>query len=60
MTCSEILRVCYTGKLCIEVGPASKVSFISEELCIGCGICVKVYVLITKVPGLTLCMRSNV
>ncbi|KAE8794058.1 ABC transporter E family member 2 [Hordeum vulgare] len=29
------------GKLCIEVGPASKVSFISEELCIGCGICVK-------------------
>ncbi|XP_044981318.1 ABC transporter E family member 1-like isoform X7 [Hordeum vulgare subsp. vulgare] len=33
--------ICCTGKLCIEVGPASKVSFISEELCIGCGICVK-------------------
>jgi 4Fe-4S binding domain len=30
------------GKLCIEVTPASKVAYISEELCIGCGICVKV------------------
>jgi ATP-binding cassette subfamily E protein 1 len=29
------------GKLCIEVTPASKISVISEELCIGCGICVK-------------------
>ncbi|KAJ1973609.1 Fe-S cluster-binding ribosome biosynthesis protein [Dimargaris cristalligena] len=29
------------GKLCIEVLPTSKISFISEELCIGCGICVK-------------------
>ncbi|KAG1335048.1 ABC transporter E family member 2 [Cocos nucifera] len=29
------------GKLCIEVTPASKIAFISEELCIGCGICVK-------------------
>ena len=32
----------YAGKLCIEVAPTSKVSWISEELCIGCGICVKV------------------
>ena len=32
----------YAGKLCIEVTPASKIAFISEELCIGCGICVKV------------------
>ncbi len=31
------------GKLCIEVTPTSKVCTISEELCIGCGICVKVY-----------------
>ena len=31
-----------TEKLCIEVTPASKIAFISEELCIGCGICVKV------------------
>jgi len=29
------------GKLCIEVTPASKIAQISEELCIGCGICVK-------------------
>ncbi|CAI5514151.1 unnamed protein product, partial [Closterium sp. Naga37s-1] len=28
-------------KLCIEVGSTSKIAFISEELCIGCGICVK-------------------
>ena len=30
------------GKLCIEVTVGSKLAFISEELCIGCGICVKV------------------
>jgi ATP-binding cassette subfamily E protein 1 len=29
------------GKLCIEVAPSSKIAFISEELCIGCGICPK-------------------
>jgi ATP-binding cassette subfamily E protein 1 len=29
------------GKLCIEVAPKDKVAWISEELCIGCGICVK-------------------
>lgn len=29
------------GKLCIEVNPTDKKAFISEELCIGCGICVK-------------------
>lgn len=29
------------GKLCIEVTSTDKKAFISEELCIGCGICVK-------------------
>nr|VZI45073.1 unnamed protein product [Spirometra erinaceieuropaei] len=29
------------GKLCIEVTPSDKIAFISEELCIGCGICLK-------------------
>jgi ATP-binding cassette subfamily E protein 1 len=29
------------GKQCIEVTPTSKIAYISEELCIGCGICVK-------------------
>lgn len=31
----------FLGKLCIEVAPTSKLAWISEELCIGCGICVK-------------------
>ena len=30
-----------SGKLCIEVSASSKLAWISEELCIGCGICVK-------------------
>ena len=30
-----------TGKLCIEVTPESKIAYISERLCIGCGICPK-------------------
>jgi ATP-binding cassette subfamily E protein 1 len=32
------------GKLCIEVKSTDKIAFISEFLCIGCGICVKKYV----------------
>ncbi|XVF52227.1 hypothetical protein PTKIN_Ptkin05aG0002200 [Pterospermum kingtungense] len=39
--CKKSCPVVKTGKLCIEVSPASKTAFISEELCIGCGICVK-------------------
>lgn len=31
-----------SGKLCIEVTPQSKIAWISESLCIGCGICIKV------------------
>ncbi|PPD91806.1 hypothetical protein GOBAR_DD11254 [Gossypium barbadense] len=34
-------RLVSAGKLCIEFTLASKIAFISEELCIGCGICVK-------------------
>lgn len=30
------------GKLCIEVTSNDRLAKISEELCIGCGICVKV------------------
>lgn len=30
-----------SGKLCVEVEPKSKVAWISEPLCIGCGICIK-------------------
>ncbi|CEP23443.1 unnamed protein product [Cyberlindnera jadinii] len=39
--CKKSCPVVKTGKLCIEVTPASKIAFISENLCIGCGICVK-------------------
>jgi ATP-binding cassette subfamily E protein 1 len=39
--CKKSCPVVRMGKLCIEVGPTDKISVISEELCIGCGICVK-------------------
>nr|WCZ58558.1 translation initiation factor rli1 [Andalucia godoyi] len=39
--CKRSCPVVRMGKQCIEVEPTSKSSFISEELCIGCGICVK-------------------
>ncbi|XP_003572083.1 ABC transporter E family member 2 isoform X1 [Brachypodium distachyon] len=39
--CKKSCPVVKTGKHCIEVNPTSKSAFISEELCIGCGICVK-------------------
>lgn len=39
--CRKSCPVVKTGKLCIEVTPTSKIAFISETLCIGCGICVK-------------------
>merc|ERR1711977_489201 len=39
--CKKSCPVVRMGKLCIEVAPTSKIAFISEELCIGCGICVK-------------------
>jgi len=39
--CKKFCPVVRQGKLCIEVTPASKIAWLSEELCIGCGICVK-------------------
>lgn len=39
--CKRSCPVVRTGKLCIEVTPESKIAFISERLCIGCGICAK-------------------
>jgi len=39
--CKKSCPVVRMGKMCIEVTPASKLAFISEDLCIGCGICVK-------------------
>ncbi|XP_065201954.1 protein Pixie [Planococcus citri] len=39
--CKKYCPVVRMGKLCIEVSPTVKIAAISEELCIGCGICVK-------------------
>jgi len=39
--CKKSCPVVRMGKLCIEVTPRDKIAFISEELCIGCGICPK-------------------
>lgn len=39
--CKKSCPVVRMGRLCIEVTPNDKIAKISEELCIGCGICVK-------------------
>ncbi|KAK2196320.1 bifunctional P-loop containing nucleoside triphosphate hydrolase/ABC transporter-like [Babesia duncani] len=39
--CKRTCPVTKTGKQCIVVEPSSKIAFISEPMCIGCGICVK-------------------
>lgn len=39
--CKKSCPVVRMGKLCIEVTAQSKIVWISESLCIGCGICVK-------------------
>ncbi|MCL4142918.1 UNVERIFIED_CONTAM: hypothetical protein GTU68_059449 [Idotea baltica] len=39
--CKRSCPVVRMGKLCIEVCSSDKIASISEELCIGCGICVK-------------------
>lgn len=39
--CKKSCPVVRMGKLCIEVNKNDKTALISEDLCIGCGICVK-------------------
>ncbi|XP_077074455.1 ATP-binding cassette sub-family E member 1 [Siphateles boraxobius] len=39
--CKKSCPVVRMGKLCIEVTNQSKIVWISESLCIGCGICIK-------------------
>jgi len=39
--CKKFCPVVRTGKLCVEVTKDAKIAWISEPLCIGCGICVK-------------------
>eukprot|EP01090_Pellita_catalonica_P010330 TRINITY_DN21780_c0_g1_i1.p1 TRINITY_DN21780_c0_g1~~TRINITY_DN21780_c0_g1_i1.p1 ORF type:complete len:619 (+),score=113.31 TRINITY_DN21780_c0_g1_i1:74-1930(+) len=41
LECKRFCPVVRMGKRCVEVSSKSKVSYISEELCIGCGICAK-------------------
>ena len=41
LECSKTCPVNKTGKICIEVTKADKICFISETLCIGCGMCIK-------------------
>eukprot|EP00051_Salpingoeca_urceolata_P009799 m.119065 g.119065 ORF g.119065 m.119065 type:complete len:602 (-) comp16452_c0_seq6:133-1938(-) len=39
--CKKSCPVVRMGKMCIEADRTSKIAYISETLCIGCGICVK-------------------
>lgn len=39
--CKKFCPVVRTGKLCVEASKETKTAWISESLCIGCGICVK-------------------
>lgn len=41
LECKKICPINKTGKLCIEVEPLDKMARIAENLCIGCGLCVK-------------------
>ena len=41
LECKKACPLNKTGKKCIEVEPTSKIAFISETLCIGCGLCIK-------------------
>lgn len=41
LECKKACPVNKTGKGCIEVEQTSKIAFISETLCIGCGLCIK-------------------
>ena len=39
--CAKTCPLNKTGKICIDVKPTSTICFISENLCIGCGMCVR-------------------
>ena len=41
LECKKICPINKGGKLCIEVLPTDKIAKIAENLCIGCGLCVK-------------------
>ena len=39
--CKKVCPINKAGKMCVEVLPEDKVSKIAENLCIGCGLCIK-------------------
>jgi ATP-binding cassette, sub-family E, member 1 len=39
--CAKTCPLNRQGKMCIDVKPSSQICFLSEHLCIGCGMCVK-------------------
>lgn len=39
--CKRNCPVVKTGNLCIEVTPKDKIAIVSENMCVGCGICVR-------------------
>ena len=41
LECKKVCPINKSGKLCIEAGRTAKLAKISEELCIGCALCVK-------------------
>ena len=41
LECRKYCPVVKIGKLCVEVSAKDRIAFISEDLCIGCGICIK-------------------
>jgi len=41
LECKKNCPLVKVGKLCIEISYRTKKALISEEMCIGCGICVK-------------------
>jgi ATP-binding cassette subfamily E protein 1 len=41
LECKKICPINKSGKMCIEVQPLDKLAKIAENLCIGCGLCVK-------------------
>ena len=45
--CKKSCPIVRLGRFCIDVNELSKISTISESMCIGCGICVKVSFVLT-------------
>jgi ATP-binding cassette subfamily E protein 1 len=58
--CKKSCPVVRMGKLCIEVAPTDRIAVISETLCIGCGICVKVIYFSHKIKNKLLIVFNEI